>query len=251
MNETENLVPFPLFHGTSSHFLSAFRPGCTPDPWPHKDVALKLLTDAWDILSARRHEASDDFRNRLGWDVNYESIPWYVKKVTDQESNLSNWQHGELYLTPSKRKAVSYACGGARFGGELLTFCKTAIDGVRELDPSRADRLTKDAESLDEFLKGTLQPPILVQFDAIRTEELSAEAVDKDVRSELSLITEMRDILGSEEKALETVGQQTNFRLAKGCGIVTRVFEVHVEDVDHHQPVDPFDLTEIQWSNLT
>ena len=111
--------------------------------------------------------------------------------------------------------------------------------------------MTKDSESLDEFLKGTEQPPILVQFDAIRIEELSAEAVDKDVRSELSLLTGMKDILGSEEKVLETVGQQTNFRLAKGCGIVAWVLEVHVEDVDHHQPVDPFDLTEFQWSNPT
>ena len=91
----------------------------------------------------------------------------------------------------------------------------------------------------------------MVQFDAIRIEELSAEAVDKEVRSELSSLTGMKDIVGSEEKVLETVGQQTNFRLANGCGVVARVFEVHVEDVDHYQPVDPFDLTEIQWPNPT
>ena len=83
MNETENLVPFPLFHGTSSHYLFAFRPGYTPKPWPYKDVALKLLTDAWDVLSVRRHEISDEVGNRLGWDPNYGAIPWYVKKVVN------------------------------------------------------------------------------------------------------------------------------------------------------------------------
>ena len=124
------------------------------------------------------------------------------------------------------------------------------MDEVEDLDPDKAHGLTKSAESLDEFFKGTGQQPILVEFDAVRIEYLSSEAVNKDVLSQLSLIKHMEEVLGSEEKTLDFLGQQTNFRMARGCGVVKRVFEVHVEDVDNYRTPDPFDLTEIQWPNL-
>lgn len=204
-------------------------------------------------MSRLRHEIPVDVRENLCWDVTYEEIPWFVKNVMDQASSYSNWQHGELYLTPSKLTAVNYACGGARYGGELLTFCKTAIDALSRLDDKKANELNRNSESLTEFLRGTEQPPIIVQFDTLRIADLSTESSARDVREEIAFLTEgpMREVLGSEERILEILGQQTNFRLASGCGIVKRVFKVHVEDNDHYQPSDPFDLTEIQWSNLT
>lgn len=250
MNATRNLVPFPLFHGTSSHYLSTFKPGYTPTPWPYKDVALKLLTDAWDVLFLRRHEIPDDIRENLFSGVAHEEIPLLVKNVVEQTSSRSNWQHGELYLTPSKRTAVSYACGGARYGGELLTFCKTAIDALARFDDKIANELIQNAESLAEFLRGTERPPVIVQFDDLRIVDLSTESSAGDVREGIASLTEgpMREVLGSEERVLEIMGQQTNFRLASGCGVVKRVFEVQVENID--EPF-PFDLTEIARSNLT
>ena len=212
---SEDLVPFPLYHGTSSHYLSAFRPGATPVPWPYKDVALRLLTDAWTVLSTRRYEVPQDVRENIGWDVTYEDTPWFVKNVIEQASSYSNWQHGELYLTPSTRIAVSYACAGARFGGELLTFCKTAIDALANLDPQNAKELMVGAQSLASLLRGTEQAPILARFDNIRVDDLATESTARDVREELASLTDgkMREVLGSEEKVLETLGQQTNFRL--------------------------------------
>ena len=253
MTPAQDLVPFSLFHGTSSHYSSAFEPGDTPTPWLHKDVALSLLKGAWDELSRLRHEIPDDVRENLCWDVTYEEIPWFVKNVMDQVSSYSNWQHGELYLTPSKLTAVNYACGGARYGGELLTLCKTAIDALSRLDDKKANELSQSAESLAEFLRGTEQPPIIVQFDALRIADLSTESSARDVREEIAFLTEgpMQEVLGSEVRILETLGQQTNFRLTSGCGIVKRILEVHVEDIDHYQPLDPFDLSEIPRSNLT
>ena len=93
------------------------------------------------------------------------------------------------------------------------------------------------AESLTELLQGTERPPLLVEFNEVRVDELSTEVAGQDVRRQLSLLT--------SELARETLGQQINFRLAKGCGIVTRVFEVRVADVDRYEFGDPYDLTEI------
>ena len=247
MDAANDLVPFPLFHGTSGHYLSASRPGTTPIAWPHKDVALTLLRNTWTVLSKRRYELTQDTRENLGWDVNYEEIPWFVKNVMQQASRHANWQHGELYLTPSKLTAVNYACGGAKYGGELLTFCKSAIDALATIDHKAAEDLAQGADTICTLLQGTEHPPILVEFDNVKMIDLSGETGDKDTRETLAFLSNADTIQkwGGQERVLEIFGQQANFRLASGCAIVKRVFEVHMEDIDHYQPLVPFDLTEI------
>lgn len=233
MDTSQGLVPFPLFHGTSSHYLSAFRPGYAPTPWLHRDVALRLLTDTWHELRLRRHEISSEVIEELRWDVNYEEFPWFVKNVIEQASGPSNWQHGELYLTPSVRTAVKFACGGARYGGELLTFCRTAIDGLAKVDAKRTKQLVQGAEGLAELLRGTERPPLVVQFDDLSVDDLSTELSGKDVQEQISRLTNESDIpeLGGD------------FRLASGRGIVNRVLEVRAMRVDESPP--KFELVEI------
>ena len=98
-------VPFPLYHGSSSHHLAHFEPASPPAQWPYKSAALKLLRDVWTILRARGVDPE-----------------WWVERVLDQSSGHANWQHGALYVTPSKLSAVRYSGGGAVYGGELLTW---------------------------------------------------------------------------------------------------------------------------------
>ena len=164
MDNTTQFVPFPLFHGTSSHFLAAFKLGTTPSRWPYKDEALNLLNDTWLALRVLGLEPC-----------------WSVERVLSQASGPSNWQHGELYLTPSKLAAVRYACGGAKYGGELLTFCKTAVESLRELDQLRADCLIQGAKNVAGFLKGTNSPALLVEFSDVKVADLSAERPRDDV----------------------------------------------------------------------
>ena len=237
MYVADDVIPFPLYHGTSGHYLSAFKPGRPPAAWPHKNDALRLLEDAWNTLSSRRHEVPNDIREYLRWDIRYEDMPWVVAQIIEQNSGHSNFQHGELYLSINMGTALSYGCAGARYGGELLTYCKTAIDVMATIDPDRSKELVAATESLEEFFRGTECPPLLVEFDEVRVGELSTEVAGQDVRHRLSLMT--------NELSRKVVGQQTNFRLAKGCGIVSRVFEVNVVDVDCYCFGDPFELTEI------
>ena len=233
MDNTTQFVPFPLFHGTSSHFLSAFKPGTTPSSWPYKDEALSLLNDVWFALRAFGREPC-----------------WFVERVLNQASGHSNWQHGELYLTPSKLAAVQYACGGAKYGGELLTFCNAAVDALAELDQTRADCLIQSAKNVAGFLKGTKSPPLLVELGDVKVADLSTERPRDDVLKALrSLANEdIRGALGSDERVREIMGQQTNFRLPGGCGLVKHVFEVRVEDIDNPSPA--FNLKEIRNSEL-
>lgn len=253
MCSSKELVPFPLYHGSSSLFLSSFKPGTTPAPWPYKRAALCLLNDVWADLSQRGGQLPAEIRDDLLWDITYEEMPFYVRNIIDQVSRHSNWQHGELYLTPSKLKAVEYARGGARYGGELVTMCKDALDSLTRVDPERAKQLIGRVPDLSTLLSGTDCPPILVEFVDVRLTDLSTETQGGDVLEELCSLTDKKllEALGSEERVREIVGQQTNFRLTEGCGVVHRVFQVLGKDQDN--PSSPFVLKEIcssgQWAH--
>ena len=220
MNIAEQLVPFPLFHGTSNHYVTAFKPGATPVAWPHKEMALSLLRDAWTALCVLGCEPS-----------------WYVQDVLNQVSGHSNWQHGELYLTPNRVSAVRYACGGAEYGGELLTLCRDAIDALAELDQTKAKHLMQSTGAMVDLLQGTGLPPILIEFDNVYMGDLSTERESDDLLESISFLVD------EDERSREILGQQTNFRLANRRGIVTNVFEIEVEC--DSGPLPPFHLREI------
>lgn len=224
MNSDSQIVP-PLFHGTSSHYLAAFKPGATLAGWPHKDVALSLFKGAWAALQALGREPD-----------------WWVKRALEQVSGHSNWQHGELYVTPSKGTAQMYADGGAVYGGELLTFCRCAVDKLAELDRERAESLMRDAESIAGFLKGA-GSPILVEFVDVSICDLLPERDSDNVLNELKALSRLGD-----ECMREMRGQQINFRLAPGGGTVGRVFEVASRDTN--DSVSSFDLKPIRTSEL-
>ena len=232
MDYSTRFISFPLYHGTSSLYLADFRPGTTPQRWPYKEAALNLLRGVWDRLAQIRDRVPGDIKNDLQRDTTYDETPWYVRNIIEQASGTSNWQHGDIYLTASKRRAARYACGGARYGGELLTACKEAIDALSKVDRQRADRLIRRAESLDIFLKGTDLPPILVEFTNIGICGLLNETGHPILPHELSDLADdvQSEPCGSNNPIQEIRKENVNFRLASGCGVVRRVFEVNATD---------------------
>jgi hypothetical protein len=109
-----------------------------------------------------------------------------------QVSGHSNWQHGELYVTPSKGTARRYADYGAVYGGELLTLCRCAVDKLAELDRERAESLMRDAESIAGFLKGA-GSPILVEFVDVSVCGLLPERDSDSVLDELKALSRLGD----------------------------------------------------------
>lgn len=220
MNTVTDLVPFPLYHGTSSHYLSAFKSGSIPPDWPHKDSALNLLMDISEELKALGQEPD-----------------WYFETVLQRTSGQLNWQYGELYLTPSKLTAAKYARRVAKHGGELLTFCRRAIDTLGDLDTIRAESVMHNYEGLAFLLEGNGWPPLLVQFDHIRLADVSPETEGPDV---IALVSR---VANADPDFREIIGQQSNFRLASGQGRVGQVFELDIKDDDNPLPV--FGLTKL------
>ena len=212
-------VPFALYHGLSSHYLVNFRLGETLSDWLYKGDALELYRRVGTELK------------RLG-----HAPDWWQGKILAQESGHANWQHGQLYVTPSKASAVRYARGGSAHGGELLQSCRDALDELARLDPGRMSELLRGAESIRRFLEETGQP-ILIEFKNVRVSGLSPERPSDNVSGQLA---ELADF---DEKMRELMGQQSNFRLAPDCAVVGRVFELSIDEIG--TPVSRFELREI------
>lgn len=166
---------------------------------------------------------------------------WWEDRVLAQDSGHANWQHGQLYLTPSRASAIRYAGGGAAHGGELLELCRNALDELAKLEPGTMTELLRGASGIGRFLKET-GLPILVQLGKVPVSGLSPERPSDDVSAQLTQLMEF------DEKMREIMGQQTNFRLAPGCGVVARVFELSIDDPG--DPVSEFQLREILHSDL-
>ena len=207
MDDSIEIVPFPLYHGTSGHYLLNFQVGCTPTPWPHRDAALGLLQDTWDALRAHGCEPTFD-----------------VEDVLAQRNEASHWQHGELIVTASRFTAAMYAQSGAHYGGELLTYCREALNKLAEIDPAGYQRLWSGTRSLACYLKGSDLLPVVVQFDGVRLSDLSPLGPSDDVLGLVSLVVETG------------LDQQINFRLSQGVGTVSALFSVETQDTTSGAP---------------
>jgi hypothetical protein len=212
------MVPFPLYHGTSSHYRDLFRPGTTPSSWAHTEAALALIRGAWAELKS----------------LGIEPDP-YARAVLAQRSDHMNWQHGELFVTPSQSSAVRYAGTGAAYGGELMMFCKDALERLRQADASRALRVP-GVELLSRFLEGG-GTPLLIEITNVRAADLLPEIAGKNVADALSGLARLND------KMRDLMGQQTNFRLKTNYSVVSRVFAVDIEEPD--DPVSNYRLSEL------
>ena len=138
---TTAIFPFPLYHGTSSHYLGSLIAGQTMPEWDLHDVALGLLRDTWAALEER-------------------GVPpdWAYRAVLNQESHGANWQHGCLYVSPGKFTAVRYAVSNVAHGGELLTLCRYSMDQLIELDSNCAAGVSSRYGNLEDLLKGGGKP---------------------------------------------------------------------------------------------
>jgi len=194
-----DLAPFPMFHGTSTLYTDSFRQGYLPGPWPYRDEAIALLQRSLRNLTAASAEVE----------------PWILETVA-QHSGASNWQHGQIYVTPSRFTALKYAETGGRNGGELLCMCSLVLNRLEAENPATALRYRSEAPSLERFLVGA-GSPMLVVFDELKLSELEAE------RDKLCVDDLMNQLNTADPMLFDLLGQQCNFRLKPGTGTVSRI----------------------------
>jgi len=188
-----------LFHGTSSHYLASFPAGGAISPWSHKNEALALYRQVWQRLRIAGIEPTQSEQGAL------------------EERDL--WQHGELFVSPSKIAATRYAKYGAANGGELLTRSVLVLERLTDIDAAAVQAIRLRFKSLERYLAGGGYP-LLVEFTGVQMEGLVPERIGDTMQSLLSYLENARH-LGSDD--FDEDCQQINFRLRPDAGVVARI----------------------------
>ena len=125
------IIPFPLFHGTSSVFLPSIRT---------HGLGGKNVVKDWRILDFLRagmaildcHIDRSDPTIVMHWQI--------LQAAASQLVNRWNWRHGATYLIAAQFRAVMYATSNA-YGSEIISLvgwlfercppaCKPALDAA-------------------------------------------------------------------------------------------------------------------------
>lgn len=191
---------FPLLHGTSTLYTGYFVPGSIAVAWIHRDAAIELLRQTTNAIASLAG-----------------GVKFWERDALAQASHLANWQHGQIFLTPSRESAFRYAHSGAKHGGELLTICACALERLSVLDAESYRRLRGNADGLARYLDGGGRP-MLVVFDGVDTDDLDAE------RSGFESVEKLLSRLPHpDDPHFDVLTQQSNFRFRQNKGIVSRI----------------------------
>ena len=201
MLPVDDVIPFPLYHGTSTLFL---------DDIVRCGLGGKNPIAEWGVLGFVR-ELLPLVEAHLG------DNPQLVQKIHSfgrmarQDVGGWNFQHGDTYLSPSSSTAIRYATN-KRFGSELLTY---AIDFLQELVqremPGIRDRMYQRFPHMFRFLD--ISPaPILIEIPRLPYAAIAADEHGRDPAESLAKLCRHWE---QDVGIFEAVGQQSNFRLAR------------------------------------
>lgn len=194
-------LPVPLYHGTSSLFLSRIiEQGLGGDNPISKWRVLECAKRLWPLIQK-------NFANEDDWMLQVQSFGW----MCEQRSSNFNFQHGQTYLSPAEATAIRYATD-KRYGSELLTY---TLEFLAEL--IRRSALERSREFTEEFsqitsLLGRSFAPILIEVANVPAGSLLDEGGNSPSRN----IELMKDTLATHDPQIaQLLLQQTNFRLAE------------------------------------
>jgi hypothetical protein len=106
-----DLCPVPLYHGTSTLFLSQIIEFGLGGKNPIAEWrVLELANRIWPLV--QKHLAHED-----DWMVGAQSFGW----MCEQKAARMNFQHGQAYVSSSLFTATNYSIHN-RYGSELLTY---------------------------------------------------------------------------------------------------------------------------------
>jgi len=193
-------LKFPLYHGTCTLFLERIAQhglgGWDPiKEWRVLECLRKVLP-----IAEKHADQSEVIKAHL-------SSTWLM---ADQVNARMNFQHGAVYLSPSKETAVRYACGKKK-GSEVISRTVLLIEELVRLNivGVKTDLFREFPELF--YLQDIDASPVLIQVSLISSENLLSERGESPDEN-------FAKILNYQERFPESwqqLSQQTNFRLIR------------------------------------
>jgi hypothetical protein len=193
-------VEFPLYHGTCTLFLERIAQhglgGWDPiKEWRVLECLRKVLP-----IAEKHAGRSEIIRSHIG----------NARSMASQVNAGLNFQHGSVYLSPSKETAVRYACGKKK-GSELISRTILLIEELCRLEAvDECGDISQDYPELLSVLKIN-NAPVHIRVECVDADMLlseKGESPDDNLAKIRGLQVRMPD-------CWEEISQQLNFRLTQ------------------------------------
>lgn len=193
-------LTIPLYHGTSTLFL---------DSIVKYGLGGKNILDEWNLLSLSK-EVFEICNKTIPDNYLFANRRFSFEQMINQNSGITNWQHGDTYLSSVKKTAISYAIH-KKFGSELLTYTLENLQLLIDNKiPGVVDKLFRKYEDVFGLLDSS-PSPLLIQLNNVPISSLLSES-GEDSTSSLNRISE---ILSDDSDLFGILAQQINFRLSE------------------------------------
>jgi hypothetical protein len=193
-------LDFPLYHGTCTLFLESIAQhglgGWDPiKEWRVLECLRKVLP-----IAEKHAVRSEIISSHIG----------NARSMAEQVNAGLNFQHGSVYLSPSKETAVRYACGKKK-GSELISRTILLIEELCRLEAvDECGDISQDYPELLSVLN--INPaPVLIRVECVDADMLlseKGESPDDNLAKISGLQVRMPD-------CWEQISQQLNFRLTR------------------------------------
>jgi hypothetical protein len=229
-SELPKVLPFPLYHGTST----LWREWICAHGLGGKNIvgelrAVEFLQEAVALL---------DSLYRDSWPEKILGEQFGLRAMESQQVTGGgfNFRHaGGVYLTPSRSKALQYALSKSNtLGSEIISTCERLYRFLISVEFGSASAwLDSYPQLLSVFQRFGTGSPLIIRIDAVRLEDLLAEnasSPSNDVARLLDLLRE-EELKGNKRnwaasEVLEIFGQSANFQAT----VAFLASELHFEE---------------------
>ena len=193
-------LEFPLYHGTSTLFLESIAQhglgGWDPiKEWRVLECLRKVLP-----IAERHAGRSEIILSHIG----------NARSMAEQVNAGLNFQHGSVYLSPSKETAVRYACGKKK-GSELISRTVLLIEELVRLNVEDVVKGLFHEFPEVFYLQDIDAAPVLICIPQLDPDMLLSERGESPADN----LANIRHNQVSIPDNWEQVSQQLNFRLTQ------------------------------------
>jgi hypothetical protein len=149
-------LKFPLYHGTSTLFLDSIK---------KNGLGGRNIVEELGIINLLK-ELEDLCEKHLSNIEEWEFLYKYQISLITSQCILpgGNYQHGNLYLTPSLKKAAQYAEN--KFGSEILSEVYSLINLLRKYSIPFSDSILKKYKNIFD-LEDKNKNPLIIEVNEI------------------------------------------------------------------------------------
>jgi hypothetical protein len=184
------MISFPLYHGTSSYFISEIAT---------HGLGGKNIANEWGIF---------DFFKEVVSESNKVEDPGFKKNLLDSQPMLDrvlgifhnptgfNYRYGSLYLAVNAKRATRYAM--REFGSELSRISYSWYCDLKKFEPSKAIELLNSYPKISELFSA-VHIPIVIEINGVAVDDLATEGglTGDNLKNEIENFLKMKEKFGS------------------------------------------------------